>query len=333
MDNELGILLSGAIDINKTVSQINKDLQAITKQLHNLELNVDLGKAQKDIQEFNKNVQSTLGNTDKGVGNVGERITNSISVDVDKLRKNNAQAFQEIDKLTKHYNSSLTSLTRSGGIDLADNDDIERLQKVNVAMKDLDGTVRKFQIRTDDLTDSGFRIVSFDEVNNIEKATKEAQKLADAMGKGREQSLARQRAEQEKLAQTQAKFSNKAIDDAHKEALAEKKKTDEMQHQLKLARDQAAINVQNLRRRYAPVLTPEDNQALDNYLNNMGKLNATDPLVRRHIQNLNMGFKGVASNIQEAGSKAESFGKQLQIAMSRIPIWMIGMTARVDYRQ
>ncbi len=319
MDNELGVLIQAKLDVQKSVQEINKDLQTLTKQLQSLELNVDLGKATKDIQDFNKNIEKSLGSAGKGAGNVGQQITDSVSIDLDKLRKNHSDVFAEIDKLQKHYGGTIQSIKRQGGLDLTDSSDPERLNRVNVALKDLNGTLRNFEIRQ---MDGGLEIVGFDEISNIEKARKESEKLAESMGKGREQSLERQRKEQEKLAQTQARYSNKAIDDAHKEALAQKKKTEELRHQVKLAQDNARYNVQDLRRRYNPVLTPEDNKALDNYLNSMNSLNATTPNVRRQIQSLQSDFKGITSNVKDAGSKVEGFGKQLQIALTRIPIWI-----------
>ncbi|WP_405101407.1 hypothetical protein [Oceanobacillus sp. FSL H7-0719] len=318
MNEELGILLSSGIDINKSVQAINKDLKTITKQLQTLELNVDLGKAQRDIQEFNKNIQKSMGSA--GSSNVGQKITDSVSINMDSLRKNHREAFNEIDKLLKHYGGSVSSIRKSGGLDITDNGKVtEQLNKYNVAMKDLNGVVRNFEIRN--MAD-GLEIVDFNEITNVEKAMKNQEKLADSMARGREQSMERQRKEQEKLAQTQARFSNKAIDDAHKEALAEKKKTDELAHQIKLAQQQAAINVQNFKRRYNPVITPEQNQQLDDYVASMNRLTTITPNVSRSIKDLNMGFKQTSASVQDAGAKVDSFGKQMMVAMQRIPIWI-----------
>src|SRR5690606_5889126 len=102
----------------------------------------------------------------------------------------------------------------------------------------------------------------------------------------------------------------------------EKEKTDELEHQVRLAQRQAQINVQNLRRRYNPVLTRDQNEQLDRYVQSMGNLTATTPNVRRHIQNLNQDFKQISANVAEAGAKTDSFGHQLRTALTRVPIWI-----------
>lgn len=315
LNEELGILISGKIDTNKTVKQINTDLKNIQKQIDGLDLNIDTSKMTKEIQKLNQNMQKQLGNLGQGTGNVGKQITDSVSIDMNQLRKNHAEVFAEIDKLQKHYGGTIQSIQRQGGLDLTDTKEPERLNRVNVALKDLNGTIRNFEILNEE---DGLNIVGFNETANIEKARKETERLTEAMARGREQSLERQRKEQEKLAQNQAKHVNKAINDSYKEAQAEKEKTEQLEHQLHLAQRQAQIKVQDLRRRYKPVLTREDNEALDRYVNSMNRLNTATPNVSRQIQVLNTDFREISASVAEAGSRTDGLIKQLGVAMQRI---------------
>ncbi len=319
MNNGLDILVAAGIDLDKTVSQINSDLKALTKRVQSISLNIDTKSMTKDIENHINQVEKKVQSLGKSGG-----YQNALGFDVDKLRKNNAEVFAEIDKLTKHYNSTITSMTKRGGVRIVDgNEANEDLRRVNVAMKDLNGTVRSFQMLN---TENGIRVVAMDEIHNIEKAQKEAQKLADQMGKGREQSAERQRKAQEKLAQTQARYSNKAIEDANKEAQAQRKKTDELDRYIKKQQSMAKNQTQELRSVKGNVISPEQNKQLDDYVKNMNNISTSTPNARHQIDNLKQGFSNLKSDIKVATNESNSFMNNLSEAMRRIPIWFVGMS-------
>ena len=315
MDNELGILIQGSMDVSKTVSQINSDLVTITSQIKSLNLNIDTSGMINDVKKATGQIDKELNNMGNGSNNVGQKITDSVSVDMDKLRKNHADAFKEIDKLTKHYNGAVTSIKKQGGIDLTDKDDIEKLNRYNIAIKDLEGVVRNFQINN---TDDGLQVVGFDEINNIEKAQKETQKLADQMGKLREQSKLRVDNEQEKSLKEQNKWINKNADDSRKQVEIDKKKTDELEYQIQKAKELAKYKRKDLERRYGSVLTNDQNKQLDDYINSMNRITPATKNSKRAIEQLNTGFKGLESQIKATGSKVNGFGANLKEALSRI---------------
>lgn len=318
MNNGLDILVAAGIDLDKTVSQINSDLKALTKRVKSISLNIDTKGMTRDIENHINQVEKKV----QSLGRSGS-YQSALGFDVDKLRKNNSEIFAEVDKLTKHYNSTVTSMTKRGGVRIVDGDKAnEDLRRVNVAMKDLNGTVRSFQMLN---TENGVRVVAMDEIHTIEKANKEAQKLADQMGKGRERSAERQRKAEEKLAQTQARHSNKAIEDANKEAQAQRKRTEELDRYIKKQQALARNQTQELRSVKGNVISPEQNKQIDDYVNSMNNISSSTPNARNQIDNLKQGFSDLKSDIKVATNESNSFMNNLGEAMRRVPVWMVSM--------
>lgn len=355
MDNSLGILIAGKLDQNRTIAQINRDLKEIASRLENLQLNIDFGKATEQIKEFNRNAEKFLGQSSRSAGNIGEQLTQSMSIDIDKLRKNNAAVFAEIDRLRRKYGGDLQSVRIFSHLD----EDEEQLRRVTVALKDLDGIVRQFEI--EDLDGKGITTTALTETADIEKSRKEMERLFEARQKIVSQleqmrylnqiapddydamirlvddsdlkqlstlreTISYLKADYQELTKIQADNAKKQESYEKQWAQAEKN-TEILRKRLEIEQRQAEIRAQDVRRRYGPVITPEQNRQLDNYVQSMKSLTATTPDVEHKIRKLNTEFKGITSNVLEAGSKVDGFGKQLEVALTRIPIWMIGMTA------
>ncbi|WP_368900871.1 phage tail tape measure protein [Oceanobacillus oncorhynchi] len=309
MNNNLDILVAAGIDLDKTVSQINADLKSLTKRVQSISLNIDTKGMTKDIENHISQVEKKVQSLGKSGG-----YQNALGFDVGKLRKNNAEVFAEIDKLTKYYNSTVTSMSKNGGFRIGDNEP-EKLNRINVAMKDLDGTVRKFQMRN---TENGIRIDGFDELHNIEKANREAQKLADQMANGREKSTERQRKSEEKLAQAQARQSNKNIENRLKEEQA-------LDRYIKKQQSLARNQTQELLSTKGNVISPEQNNQIDDYVKNMNNISTSTPNARNQIDNLKQGFANLKSDIKVATNESNTFMNNLGEAMRRVPVWMVSM--------
>ncbi|GAA0346863.1 transglycosylase CwlP [Oceanobacillus oncorhynchi subsp. oncorhynchi] len=297
MNNNLDILVSAGIDLDKTVSQINADLKTLTKRVQSISLNIDTRSMTRDIENHISQVEKKVQSLGKSGG-----YQNALGFDVEKLRKNNSEIFAEIDKLTNHYNSTVTSMTKRGGISITDKDDIENLNRVTVAMKDLEGTVRKFQMSN---TENGIRIDGFDELHNIERAQKAAQKFADQ----------------------EAKNAIKNINNKEKEAQAQRKNTEELDRYIKKQQSLARNQTQEIRSVKGNVISPEQNKEIDNYVRSMNNITTSTPNARHQIDNLKQGFNNLKSDIRVATNESSSFMNNLGEAMRRIPVWMIGMSA------
>ncbi|WP_226035603.1 hypothetical protein [Aquibacillus saliphilus] len=105
------------------------------------------------------------------------------------------------------------------------------------------------------------------------------------------------------------------------------KESDELDHQVRKAKELAKYKRQDLERRYGSVLTPDQNKQLDNYINSMNRITKDTPKAKRQIDQLNTSFKGIESQVKATGTKVNSFGANLKEALTRIPVWMIGMSA------
>nr|MDH3154486.1 phage tail tape measure protein [Bacillus licheniformis] len=68
------------------------------------------------------------------------------------------------------------------------------------------------------------------------------------------------------------------------------------------------------------------NQQLQQYLNSVNQLTARTPNLRNQMASLNVQFREMSSNIAATTRQTMSFGERLQVAMSRVPVWMASMT-------
>lgn len=287
MDNsELGILIAGKIDVEKTVAQINKDLEQITKQIQSLSLNIDTSKITKDIE--------------KQVGNIQKAVNKSVKIDLGDISKENSNVVSSIKQLEKEYEGMTESIVKN--VDIITNKEGEREQRLKnylVTIRTVKNELKK--IRLSPFEEDGKSVLRPTDIQTVNKANQEREKAL--------------RYEQQ---------TRKAIEKALE---ADRKRTEELRHQLEMAKQQARINVQNLRRRYGTVLTAEQNQQLEAYINSMDRLSTSTPNARREIQNLNMAFKQVQADVATAGSHVNRFSENLREALTRVPVWMIGMTA------
>lgn len=288
MDNSgLGILIAGKIDVEKTVAQINKDLEQITKQIQSLSLNIDTSKITKDIE--------------KQVGNVQKAVDKSVKIDLGNIQKETHGIAASVKQLEKQYNGMIESVVKNVVIAEDKHGKLEeRLKNYLVTVRTVDNEIKKIRLSPFE-DEQGKTVLKPTDIQTVSKANQEREKAL--------------RYEQQ---------TRKAIE---KTLETSRKKTEELEHQIKLAQQQARINVQNLRRRYGTVLTAEQNQQLEAYINSMDRLSTSTPNARREIQNLNMAFKQVQADVATAGSHVNTFAENLREALARIPVWMIGMTA------
>lgn len=302
--DELGILIQSRIDIKKSVENINRDLDTIAKSIKSLNLNIDTSGM---INDINKQIEST-NKKSKGI---------KIDTDFSDLTDDFDDANKAVQNLKEKFGATTASIKKE--IDIANN----KTKSWLVTLKKAGEESRQVRLTPQD-NGQGFHardltINDDREIQNLKMREQILNKIS--------QTIENRNREERQLAENQHKAAQENIDLDRKNLELEKKKTDELEHQLGLARRQAQIDAQGLRARYGSILSPSDNKELDDYVESMKNLSTTDSEVHRKMQNLHKDFKQISANAAEAKGQIGGFGYELKTALQRIPIWMIGLSA------
>lgn len=104
--NELGILIAGKLDADKTLKQINEDLVELANRIDDLKLDINLDGAIKDIEK-------QLGDVQKTVQQSVEKISSqSIEIVFTGVGKEGAQVVDSIKKLEESYNGTIERIVK-----------------------------------------------------------------------------------------------------------------------------------------------------------------------------------------------------------------------------
>ena len=359
MDNhDLGILISGGMDITKTVAQINSDLKTLTQQVSSLSLNIDTSKMVKDIESQ--------------MGKVKQVTERSLSIDSSSFTKEGNKFISSIKELEKQHNGMTQSVVKNTGVVENKYGQLEeQLKNYLVTVKTADNEIKKIRLspQTDAITGkTSLQPTDIQTINNSKQARQEyinwwdralsqqrqkevvaqeranqkliddnykmivkrredEERLANQIGALREQSMSRVAREEDKLAKTQAQYANRAMENTKKQVEEEKKKTDELDRYIKKQQDLARRQSQELRASRGDVLTSDQNKQIDDYVRSMNEINTTTPEARRKIDDLRTGFRNIQSDAKVASQNVSSFASNLEESFRRIPVWAIGMTA------
>jgi TP901 family phage tail tape measure protein len=175
--DDLKIIIQGTLDVKSTTEEINKQLKGLKLDNLNLKVNIDTGLL-KEISSNLKEIQSQFSKQLSLNVNTGH---------LDKVTEVFKSATGEALKLTQ----KVTEYTNAAG------------QSVKV-IESLNKETQKVEHTTEIITE------------NLKAHRKEAEKLAEAMAKGRERSGQRQKNEELRDIQERAKWANKAIEDRKK---------------------------------------------------------------------------------------------------------------------
>ena len=328
----------------QSVEQINKQLKTLQSKLNSLQLKTNIDAAalktlkefssavetyQKNLKNYNQTVKETQtviknadGTTEKIIqqhkknGEILQREIKTIDNRNQKIR----QEAQETAKLT----SEIQKLGQAQKI-------IERQNAQGVKT----GSTQKNRDNFKDITynlDQNGNVKSSTTVTNLDQQRKAIDQLRASLQKLREQgqlsevtlsSLGRRINLAQSGEQIEALRAKLKMLDDKSSAVA---KTKELERQLELYRRQAQVNTQNLQNRYGNSLSNASNQQIQQYLNSVNQLTARTPNLRNQMASLNMQFREMSSNIAATTRQTMSFGEQLQVSFSRIPVWAAGMT-------
>ena len=324
MAKQLSIKILAKLNESESISKINSQLEKMQKDI-NLGIDID-SKQLNSIKSKLENLQNQFNKQNKGVKVIDEDsiknmsgIKESVKDVVNEYKKlGNVKVNKTLDPVTRDAKEFTIELEKANGI-------IERIKYEGLKVANKDGGF-----------DYKYRLDSVKEINNEmrqrEKILQKEQETRKAITKQEQQNRQeykkwwdntlklqdKEGAQREKVLQYEQKIRNE-IDKQNKK---QQDKTDQLEHQIELFKKQAQINVQNLKRQFNNKISPEGRIELEKYLNAVQNLSKETPNAKRKMEKLNMEFKQTASNVRTAQSRVLSFGEQLKIALSRIPIWI-----------
>src|SRR5690606_28646347 len=210
-------------------------------------------KMTKDIEKQLEKIQKTTGQ--------------SIKIDLGDISNEGGEIANSLKLLEKQYRGMTESVVKNTRIVENEFGELEeQVRSYLVTLKTADNEIKKIRI-SPTLDENDNEVLRQTEIQTINKANQE-----------REKALRYEQPVRKQIEQNTQK---------------EKERTEQLEHQVKLAQREAQIRVNDLRRRYEPVLTQEQNRQLDQYVASMNALSATTPKVQNRIRELNTDFKEI----------------------------------------
>lgn len=328
----------------QSVEQINKQLKTLQSKLNSLQLKTNIdASALKTLKEFSSAVeayQKNLKNYNQTVKETQTVIKNSdgTTEKIIQQHKKNGEILQREIKTIDNRNQKVRQEAQETAKLTSEIQKLGQAQKIierQNAQGIKTGTTQKNRDGFKDITynlDQNGNIKNSTTVTNLDQQRKAIDQLRASLQRLKEQgqlsevtlsSLGRKINLAQSTEQIEAlRVKLKTLDDKS----AAVAKTKELERQLELYRRQAQVNTQNLQNRYGSSLSNASNQQLQQYLNSVNQLTARTPNLRNQMASLNMQFREMSSNIAATTRQTMSFGEQLQVAMSRVPVWMASMT-------
>ncbi|ATH91573.1 phage tail tape measure protein [Bacillus glycinifermentans] len=345
MSQQLKIVVTPVADTStQSVEQINKQLKTLQSKLNSLQLKTNIDAAAlKTLKEFSSAVetyQKNLKNYNQTVKETQTVIKNAdgTTEKIIQQHKKNGEILQREIKTIDNRNQKIRQEAQETAKLTSEIQKLGQVQKIierQNAQGVKTGSTQKNRDNFKDITynlDQNGNVKSSTTVTNLDQQRKAIDQLRASLQKLREQgqlsevtlsSLGRRinlAQSDEQIEALRAKL--KMLDDKSS-AVA---KTKELERQLELYRRQAQVNTQNLQNRYGNSLSNASNQQIQQYLNSVNQLTARTPNLRNQMASLNMQFREMSSNIAATTRQTMSFGEQLQVSFSRIPVWAAGMT-------
>ncbi|GIN35815.1 MULTISPECIES: phage tail tape measure protein [Bacillus] len=345
MSQQLKIVVTPVADTStQSVEQINKQLKTLQSKLNSLQLKTNIdASALKTLKEFSSAVetyQKNLKNYNQTVKETQTVIKNAdgTTEKIIQQHKKNGEILQREIKTIDNRNQKIRQETQETAKLTSEIQKLGQAQKIierQNAQGIKTGTTQKNRDGFKDITynlDQNGNIKNSTTVTNIDQQRKAIEQLRVSLQRLKEQgqlsevtlsSLGRKINLAQSTEQIEAlRVKLKTLDDKS----AAVAKTKELERQLELYRRQAQVNTQNLQNRYGSSLSNASNQQLQQYLNSVNQLTARTPNLRNQMASLNVQFREMSSNIAATTRQTMSFGEQLQVAMSRVPVWMASMT-------
>lgn len=331
-----------SVEFNKKLSNlatpnIKKD-QRVTFGIPYQEINENHVARYEQLQKRVQEIKKEAGEISKVAVKTGKDIDNITRATIsytDKLGRNIQEVYKLYDRLDK--DGSLINIDDGKGNLKTLKEWVLETQTINDNLASRQKIINNLTQEFEKLAKSGFvsneevkKIVDSlrgDTVDNkiIENAQRRLQIIKEeaAISEKLNRELNKSLQERERALRYEHQVRN-AIERRNE---AERKKTQELEHQLSLYKRQAQLNAQNILRTHG---TTVDREALKDYLGQVQSLSVATPNLNKHMQDLNMRFKEISGNAKEAAGALEQSGmsvsEMLRIAMVKFPVWMASAT-------
>ena len=307
MSKDLEILIKAKLDEELSESIIKNQLNKISKKLE-IGITTDskvLNKMQQEINRLQKEIQKNS----KGITLIDGKSFLDQTENLKEGIKNTYTTFSEAERVFKSLGAKITP-----NIDVKTNE----VKSFIAEFQTMAGVIEKLKYEMKD-----GNIFELTNRKRIDDSVKAAEQQIQKIHKINQDIEKRSLKEREKVLIEEQKI-RRAIEQRNK---LEEENIKKLKEQIELRQRQARVNVRNLERQYSGKIPLETQKALQDYLRSYEKLNVLTPEVQSKMRSLDMTFKELASTVRTAGNKSVGFVEQLSIALNRIPIWMIGMTA------
>lgn len=322
-DEDLKIIIRASIDDSaQAIRELDREIGELSNKINSLKLNLDVDSKQlTQVTKQIDTIQKSLGKQE------------SIRVfDKEQIQSNSVAYFRTMDEAIKKYRE-LGKVTSQANID-----------PITKQMQDFTLTVDKGAEGIEKLRFGIAKIADGENIENYftldklstvdksielrEKALQEEQKVRKALEKEYEdfwnKSLAQQEKEEnnrEKILQEEQKILKKI----EESKIKEQQLTEELEHQLKLYKQQAAITAQNASRRFEGLINTRE---IANYLDKVNKLEVNEN-IKRQMKDLSMEFKQIEVNAKTASGAIDiankssiSLGDAIKTAAVKFPLWV-----------
>lgn len=296
-NNEFAILIKAWLDDSSSgVSDLNEQIKKLANHpgLAKLKLSVDLDtKTLDNLQKQVQNIQNRL----ERQGIKGLKI-----IDIEDVKSQGKELFKTLDDVINKYKNL-------GKIDIKKEFDpaTKELSSFVLELEKGNGIIEKMKFNLVNTLDGNVVDEHFilDKITQIDKTA----------------------TIQEKILQTQHK-TNVELEKIRQK---EKERTDELEHQLQIFKQQQAIRVQEASRRYKGLI---DNNELEDYLKKVNQLSVDTPNVQRQMRSFAMELKQIETNaktsamaLDTANKSSISFGNAIKTAFEKFSIWLVAGSA------
>ncbi|MED3912736.1 phage tail tape measure protein [Peribacillus simplex] len=345
MNDELKILVTANLNVDKSTQEINSAISKIESKIQNLKLNIQVDeKVSKTLSDFSKamenqkKISQDLNKVIKEEKTITKEANGAIKEKITQHLKSGEIIQKEIEKIDKKK-VALKSETEAIRKQITEIEKLGEIQK-KVSKQDASGqqnggtdTYKNGTTNTAYNYDKDGNVTSAKVTQNLEQQRKLSEELAN--------SQIRLRQEFSKLNKegsiTTSSLSrlNGAIDNAKN--ISEVKRLEQVlkntnenvktNDALGNYKKQAGINVQNLTR--STGISPDDS-GVKSYLASVDALTSRTPALSKQLATLNMDFRQLSANAKDSSHQAsqatESFGYMLSTAMTKFPVWMLSAT-------
>ncbi|MFK3936697.1 hypothetical protein ACI2JA_04165 [Alkalihalobacillus sp. NPDC078783] len=306
------MLITAGVNHGASLSELNAGILSLQKKVKKLDLGLSINKA--ELSTFNK-LTKEFNKINKEAINTKRVIESALLPDGTRVNREYFGGLKgEFAEIVQRANQTSDSMKKSSG---HTNEVVKQTKALNLELN----KTYELTKRTTTENAKGARTTT-EAYKSAQTGLTQTLKLnqhGEVVQRKVTNNVVKQNSEREKA----LRYEQQVRNNIEKNRQAEERKTKELQQQLRIYQQQAALNAQNIRRTHG---THVDNTGLNNYLNSVNNLNARTPNLTHQMQNLNMEFRKLSGNAKEAAGATMqagmSVGESLKTALTKFPLWI-----------